>query len=517
MVFSSAIFLFVFFPAVFVLYRVVPGIPAKNMLLILASLVFYSFGQPQYLLLLLLSVLVHYVSGLLLCSRAAAEGPRAGTAGTWILALTVVFDLGILGIFKYLDFTVNNVNQLLGTQLPLPGITLPIGISFFTFQGLSYAVDVYRDRTQGTRSFFHLLLYISFFPQLIAGPIVKYHDVSRMIEERRTTPELTASGLRRFIMGLSKKLLVANTAGAVADQVFGLDAGILDFRLAWLGAVCYSLQIYFDFSGYSDMAIGLGRIFGFRFLENFNYPYVSRSIQEFWRRWHISLSSWFRDYLYIPLGGSFCSRARGNRNRLIVFFTTGLWHGASWTFVLWGLWHGMFLILENEGIIPVKKMQRTAGGRAFAHLYVLLVVVLGFTLFRAESLGQAGMMFSAMFTGFQSSAETAVLLQELLTPSTVFWILAGMVLSVDLLPRLRRCLGVRDDRLVDDGPGVVRCMEDGSLAEPWQQPALQADTAEGRKAKAAEFLASAGALLLLVLCILNLSQTGYNPFIYFQF
>lgn len=542
MVFSSAIFLFVFFPAVFLFYRIVPGVRAKNFLLIITSLVFYSFGQPQYIVLLLGSVCLNYAAGRLLCSgpRAGAwRGTRADVTGAsgaergsrdkLVMAGAIVLNISILCVFKYLDFALENINAVFHSSVALPGIVLPIGISFYTFQGLSYVIDVYRDRSMGTRSFTKLLLYISFFPQLIAGPIVKYHDVAQMIDSRRTSPELTANGLRRFIIGLSKKLLIANAAGAIADRVFALDPGSLDMRVAWLGAVCYTIQIYFDFSGYSDMAIGMGRMFGFRFLENFNYPYVSTSVQEFWRRWHISLSSWFRDYLYIPLGGSYCSRARANVNRLIVFFTTGLWHGANWTFVLWGLWHGMFLILENSGVIPMDKLRRTSAGRAVGHVYMLLVVILGFTLFRADSLSDAGTMFAAMFGSFRYTPEISQLLHELLTHANVFWIVAGVLLSIDWLPRLRRLLGIYDDRVVDDGPGIVRSMQDGCEVECRNGGFVRigesgVDAAAhdaGDKVpgigKAASALSYAAAFILLIYCMLKLSTSGFDPFIYFQF
>lgn len=524
MVFSSAIFLYVFFPAVFLLYRIVPGIRAKNRLLIVTSLMFYSFGQPQYIVLLLFSVCLNYAAGRLLCS-----GPFL-RCGRIVMAGAIVLNIGILAVFKYLDFALENINALFHSSISLPGIALPIGISFYTFQGLSYVIDVYRDRSMASRSFTKLLLYISFFPQLIAGPIVKYHDVAQMIDNRRTSPELTANGLRRFIIGLSKKLLIANAAGAVADRVFALDAGSLDMRVAWLGAVCYTLQIYFDFSGYSDMAIGMGRIFGFRFLENFNYPYVSTSIQEFWRRWHISLSSWFRDYLYIPLGGSYCSRTRANVNRLIVFFTTGLWHGANWTFVLWGLWHGMFLIFENSGIIPVDRLRGSRAGRAAGHIYTLLVVVLGFTLFRADTLSDAGTMFAAMFGGCNFTPEFSQLLHELLTRSNVFWIAAGIILSVDWLPRIRRFFGIYDDRMIDDGPGLVRSMQDGTLQEcsdggfaragaenDAETAAEGTDNVHSGVGEALSAMSYAAVFLLLLYCMLDLSQSGFNPFIYFQF
>lgn len=469
MVFGSPIFLFCFLPAAYLVYRFLPGIRSRNAWLAIASLVFYSFGQPVYLPLLLLSVVMNYLFGLLLMSP-AGQGKR------WPAACAVAGNLLLLGTFKYLDFFAGTLNGLFGLSLPLPGLTLPIGISFFTFQGLSYALDVSREPDSGTKRFGKLVLYISFFPQLIAGPIVKYHDVALQIDRRELTPELTLSGLRRFITGFAKKLLLANTAGRVADAVFALTAGALDMRLAWLGAVCYTLQIYFDFSGYSDMAIGLGRMFGFTFLENFNLPYTSKSIKEFWRRWHISLSSWFRDYLYIPLGGSRKGRARTMLNKVIVFFFTGLWHGASWTFVLWGFWHGLFSTLEDANVIP-KRLRQSA----FAHLYTMLVVILGFTLFRADCLAVAGLMFSQMFAGFDFAPAHTLTLISLLDRRTVFFLIAGVLLASGLPQRLA-------DRVSKPAPESVR---------QWGRAAAYA--------------------ALFAVCVLNLSSTSFNPFIYFQF
>ena len=325
LVFSSAIFLFVFLPCVFLIYRLIPGLRAKNILLALASIVFYAFGQLQYVPLFLLSVLINYFSGLILTSARAHRKA--------VLALAVILNLGILCVFKYTDFILQNLNLAFHTELAPTGIVLPIGISFFTFQGLSYTIDVYRDPKSGTKNFLKLLLYISFFPQLIAGPIVKYHDISEQIDSRRCTAEETAAGIRRFITGLAKKILISNAVGYIADAVFNdylhSFSGSADWRLMWLGGICYTLQIYYDFSGYSDMAIGMGHMFGFTILENFKHPYAATSIRDFWRRWHVSLSSWFREYLYIPLGGNRKGRFRTVLNRMIVFFCTGIWHGAN--------------------------------------------------------------------------------------------------------------------------------------------------------------------------------------------
>ncbi len=340
MAFSSVVFVCVFLPAVCILNGLIRGVRGRNALLAAASLLFYAFGDPAHLLLLLGSVLCNYIAGLL--------AARQGKWGRLFLWLAVAANLGVLAFYKYLGFLAENLSLLLGVPLPVPAVALPLGISFFTFQGLSYVIDVSRDKSIVTRRFFDLLLYICLFPRLVAGPILKYRDVAGELHSRTVTLDGTARGVRRFILGLTKKLLLSDTAAGMVNAVFALEAGQLDFRLAWLGAVGYALQIYFDFSGYSDMAIGLGWIFGFHFGENFRYPYAAASVKEFWRRWHISLSTWFRDYLYIPLGGSRRGRLRTCINKLTVFFCTGLWHGASWTYVVWGLWHGAFLAAEDR-------------------------------------------------------------------------------------------------------------------------------------------------------------------------
>lgn len=468
MVFSSAVFLFLFLPVVFVLSRIVPGIPGKNIFLLIASFLFYAFGEPVYVFLMLFSTVVNYVAGRLLavCGKGKDK---------WVVAAAVVVNLGLLSVFKYTDFFLSNVNRIFSIEIPLTGIALPVGISFFTFQGLSYVIDVYRDRTQVAKNFVKLALYISFFPQLIAGPIVKYHDVAQQIDHRQTTSTLTADGIRRFIVGLSKKLLIANTVGQMADAVFTAQVQELDVRLAWLGAFCYMLQIYFDFSGYSDMAIGLGRMFGFQFLENFQYPYISSSIKEFWRRWHISLSSWFRNYLYIPLGGNRKGKVRTELNKALVFFCTGLWHGASWNFVLWGLWHGVFIILED--LLPKGRKIR----RGIGHVITPLIVLLGFVLFRADTLSDAGLLFTQMFTGFTFTLQSDALLRELLTPLNVTTLLLGAAFSLPLLPWLR------------------------SKVAAWKNAWF---------VQGASYVAAGG---LFCLCVMNLAGSEFNPFIYFRF
>lgn len=478
MIFSSAIFLFIFLPVVFLLYRLIPDIRAKNVLLALASLVFYAFGQLWYLPLFLFSVLINYFAGVLLLSQ---KGQRRLT-----LTVAVILNLGILGVFKYTDFVIGNLNAVFSADLPLTGIVLPIGISFFTFQGLSYTIDVYRDPQSGTRNFLKLLLYISFFPQLIAGPIVKYHDVSSQIDNRHCTPEETALGVRRFCVGLAKKVLIANAVGYIADTVFNeylpVFATGLDWRLAWLGGICYTLQIYYDFSGYSDMAIGMGHMFGFTFLENFSHPYAAASIRDFWRRWHISLSSWFKEYLYIPLGGNRKGRARTVLNKLLVFLCTGIWHGANWTFIFWGVGHGILSSLEGVGIIPVEKLKHSVFGRLFCRIYTLLAVMLLFVVFRADSLGTAFTLIGAMFSG-HTLVNGGYLLSTLLTPAAFTVLLLAILLSGDLLSRCRTYL----------------------FSHLTAYPV------------ALEVGGHALCLLLYALSILSLSRGGFNPFIYFQF
>jgi len=462
MVFSSTVFLFIFLPITYLLCLIVPNVKLKNIFLIIASLTFYAFGEPVYVLLMLVSVIINYIGGRLLINERLNDKV--------VLAVAVVLNLGMLGVFKYAGFAVSSFNQLFQLSIPVPEIRLPIGISFFTFQALSYVIDVYRDRTLSQKSFSNVLLYVSFFPQLIAGPILKYHDVDKQIAGRKMTVELTASGIRRFIYGLSKKLLISNVAGAIADSIFGLAAPSITMPTAWLGAIAYCIQIYYDFSGYSDMAIGLGKMFGFEFLENFNYPYVSQSIKEFWRRWHISLSTWFKEYLYIPLGGNRKGKIRAGINRMIVFFCTGLWHGASWNFVIWGLFHGLFLMFEGYGIIPIEKVKF----RPLRHIYTLLVVCVGFVFFRADTLGQAWTFIKAMFAGFGANSLQFGYFTEQLTPYSIFILVLAVIFAMPIKQKI-------------------------------EQTAVT------------ETLSYVGSGVLLFLCILTLSSATYNPFIYFRF
>lgn len=397
MVFSSLVFLFVFLPLVLAGYALC-GRKLRNLVLLAASLFFYAWGEGLYVVVMALSILANYLLGLLI------DGTRGKGQAQRILGAGVALNLALLITFKYLNFLVDSINPLL-TSLSVPLLTvspihLPIGISFITFHSISYLVDVFRKQSPAQRSLVNIGLYITLFPQLIAGPIIRFRDVAAQIVERSVGLADVGLGIRRFVFGLAKKVLIANVLAETADKIFAIPPEQLPGAVAWLGAACYTLQIFFDFSGYSDMAIGLARIFGFVFLENFNYPYISQSIREFWRRWHISLSNWFKDYLYIPLGGNRKGSRRTYLNLIIVFFLCGLWHGASWNFIVWGLLHGLFIVLE---MVALEKFLQQVW-RPLRHAYALLVVVFGWILFRAESM-PAALGFMAAMTGFVAVGE----------------------------------------------------------------------------------------------------------------
>lgn len=372
MLFSSVPFLYYFLPVTLLCYLIVPK-RGKNAVLLAASLVFYAWGEKLLVLLFAFSILVGWVIGLIM-EKTQSQGWRKAQ-----MILAVVFDLGLLGYFKYSDFFIENINGLLGTSIPLLHVVLPIGISFYTFQLLSYNIDVYRRSVPAQKNLINFAAYVSMFPQLIAGPIVRYADVNESLTHREHNIEMIASGIRRFAIGLSKKVLIANLMGEVCTKFRGSSE--LSVLFYWMYAVSYALQIYFDFSGYSDMAIGLGRIFGFKFMENFNYPFISASVTEFWRRWHISLGSWFRDYVYIPLGGNRKGMARQLINIMIVWMLTGFWHGASWNFVLWGLFYAILLTVEKLGFKKWLDKHKVVG-----HVYVVATVLIGFIVFNATTL-----------------------------------------------------------------------------------------------------------------------------------
>lgn len=364
MLFSSMTFLWVFLPCVFLIHLVLKPC-YQNVFLMLASLLFYAWGEPAYLVLMLLSIFVNWVLGLAIEKFAASKK-------IWLIA-SIVFNLAVLGYYKYYDFLAESINHLLGRDLlPIAGISLPIGISFFTFQIMSYVIDLYRGEYRAQKNIVHLALYISFFPQLIAGPIVRYKDINEQIEHRTLSVEKTVYGLRRFTYGLGKKVLISNVLAECVDTIYGNPISEIGTTTAWVAALLYTFQIYYDFSGYSDMAIGLGKMFGFDFLENFNYPYLSGSIHEFWQRWHISLGTWFREYVYFPLGGNRKGKVRTYINLIIVFLLTGTWHGASWNFIFWGAYHGFFQILERLGLERLLKKTKV-----LKYLYAFLVVVVG--------------------------------------------------------------------------------------------------------------------------------------------
>lgn len=371
MVFSSMVFLWVFLPVVLIVNWLIPQ-KISNIFLLVFSLLFYAWGEPIYVLLMLVSILINWIFGLLI---------ERFEAKKLLLAIDIAINLGILGYFKYANMLVQTINRIVGNDLlPHVNIALPIGISFFTFQAISYVVDLYRGHYRAQKNVLSLALYISFFPQLIAGPIVKYKDIDDQIENRTMSIEKTAEGIRRFIYGLGKKVLISNVLGYAVDTIYALPLESLSGVLIWAAVILYTFQIYYDFSGYSDMAIGLGKMMGFEFLENFNYPYMSSSIREFWNRWHISLSSWFKEYLYIPLGGNRKGVVKTYRNLFIVFFLTGLWHGASNNFIVWGLYHGFFSVIERLGLGNWLKKHNV-----IAHIYTFFVVSFGWIFFRVES------------------------------------------------------------------------------------------------------------------------------------
>ena len=470
MLFSGIEFLCGFLPLVLLVYYLLPGRRVRNRFLLLTSLGFYAWGEPLYVLLMLACIAGNYLWGLL------AAQYRGGRAGRAVIASMLVFNLGLLGVFKYAGFIIDNLNALFGQILPLWQVNLPIGISFFTFQGMSYVIDVYRGDAKVRRNILDVGLYVAFFPQLIAGPIVRYNTIAAEIDGRRENWRDFTAGVQLFIIGLAKKVILANNFAVAADKIF--DAGgyeAISIGAAWLGAAAYTLQIYFDFGGYSDMAIGLGRMFGFHFLPNFNYPYISRSITEFWRRWHISLSAWFRDYVYIPLGGNRKGIARQILNLLAVWLLTGLWHGANWTFVAWGLYYFCFLALEKLTGLP-KLLPKLP---VISNLLVLCVVVIGWVIFRAADIQSAASYIGAMFGVFGNPlADDTFMFQ--LTENKVHFLLAA-VCATPIIPWLKRKI----PRVI--GSPFFSVLRDICL------------------------------LVIFLVALGALAKGSYNPFIYFNF
>ena len=471
MVFSSLNFMYLFLPICLLLYFILHGIKARNYLLLVMSLLFYAWGEPKWIILMIVTTLIDYGAGLLV------DQYRGQKLAKWALAGSVMITLSFLAVFKYLGFFNQNLNQIFGAELPTQIFNLPIGISFYTFQAITYVVDVYRGKAQVQRSYANLLLYVALFPQLIAGPIVRYTDIAAQLENREMTLPGFSKGITRFVTGLGKKVLLANIAGQVATSLIGGDLSKASVLGAWLGIFAYTFQIYFDFSGYSDMAIGLGHMFGFTYVENFNYPYISKSITEFWRRWHISLSTFFRDYVYIPLGGN---RRHQLRNMFIVWALTGLWHGASWNFVLWGLYYFVFLAIEKLFLGKfLEKLPAVVG-----HAYALFIIVVGWVFFYFDDVSRLGQMLKLMF-GFSGQAGVLPTDTVLLKNHLVFFLVA--IIACIPVSKLVKAL-------------LIRFSRKGSVQES---------------------LAGAAGILydvaLLFFSTAALVGASYNPFLYFRF
>ncbi|GIP08708.1 MAG: MBOAT family protein [Paenibacillus macerans] len=470
MVFSSSIFLFLFLPIVLVIYYLLKT-EYRNFFLLLASLGFYAWGEPKFVFVIIASILINYLFGILI-----NYSKKKHLLSKIMMLIGVALNCGLLFYFKYFDFFLSSFNTLIGTNFLLKEIVLPIGISFFTFQGLSYVIDVYLNKVEVQTNLIKFALFKTFFPQLIAGPIVRYVDVHNQIDSRTITVDDFAYGIRRFVMGLGKKVIIANTLGHVADQIFSLPPHQNTLVTAWVGALCYAFQIYFDFSGYSDMAIGLARMFGFKFKENFDFPYISKSITEFWRRWHISLSTWFRDYLYIPLGGN----RKGNVyiNLLIVFIVTGLWHGAAWNFVIWGLWHGVFMILER---LIKKNNLNLKVPRVILWGYSSLIVLIGWVLFRSPDLTYAMNYLKVMF-GLQRPYDVGFSVGYYLNPMTITILILAVIASIPISKYIRENVGEYEDHSIF------------SLV-----------------------IQNIYIVVILIISMMFLATSTYNPFIYFRF
>ncbi len=465
MVFSSILFLFRFMPIAFLVYYLVPK-KLKNLTLLILSLIFYSWGEIRYFPIMVASIVVDYVA-----SNGIRKYGESKLKRKLFLLMSVFFNLGMLGFFKYTNFFIENINALLGTSIGMLSLTLPLGISFYTFQTMSYTIDVYRGKVEAERNIIDFGAFVVLFPQLIAGPIVRYTDISRELKTRTLKLDRIESGVATFIMGLGRKVLIANSCGALWTEVETIGFANISAPLAWLGILAFTLQIYFDFSGYSLMAIGLGRMLGFEFPENFNYPYISRSVTEFWRRWHMTLGSWFREYVYIPLGGNRVSPARHIFNMFVVWALTGFWHGASWNFVLWGLYSFVFLVLEKYLIGDFLKRHKI-----FSHIYLVVLVMLSWALFAITDLGQLGLFLKSMFS-FPGSLGGS---WNYYLRNYGVVLLLGCVFSAPIVPCLSKKLE--------------------AMGKKWYQP-----------------LRIGLLLFVLVLSVAYLVDATYNPFLYFRF
>ena len=471
MLFSSMTFVFLFLPLVCAVYFLARK-DLRNYILLLASILFYAWGEPRYLAIMILTILINYL-GALGVARLDTESTQKYRK--MLLGGVIILNLGFLFYFKYFNFFIDNLNAAFASNFDVIDVVMPIGISFYTFQAISYVIDVYRREVPVQKDVYKLALYICLFPQLIAGPIVKYYTVADQIEQRTITFNKVAYGVKRFIIGLAKKMLIANTMGSVADSIFNQPVIAFGTSTAWLGAVAYAFQLFYDFSGYSDMAIGLGSMFGFKFLENFNYPYISKSITEFWRRWHISLSTWFKEYLYIPLGGNRVAAWRMYVNLFIVFLATGVWHGASWTFIIWGIWHGLFIVFEKA-----TGWHKKEGGpviRALQHIYCIFAFLIGWVFFRADNMTYAVDYLKNMF-GLLKGHDIVYASAYYVDNIKLIALLAAVLCA---MPIFSKMLDIKDNR------------------------------------KIAKTLVNVWLMILFILSAASIASSTYNPFIYFRF
>ncbi len=515
MVFSNSIFLIRFLPAVLLIYFAAPRI-LRNAILFVASLIFYAWGEPVYVVLMIFSTVVDYTHGILVESN-LKKGNRA--RARYFVIESMIINLALLGFFKYADFLIGNVNALFGSEIPLLHLALPIGISFYTFQTMSYTVDVYRGQAKVQRNIISFGAYVALFPQLIAGPIVQYKTVAEELDSRKENCDLFASGVMKFMCGFGKKVLLANNIGMLWDTVSSMAPGDTSVLAAWLGITAYCFQVYFDFSGYSDMAIGLGRMFGFHFLENFNYPFMSKSITEFWRRWHISLGSWFREYVYIPLGGNRVSLPKQVRNIAVVWLLTGFWHGANWNYVLWGVYFGVFLVIEK--FFLAKYLKRLP--KVVSHIYTLLIVWVSFVFFGLEDLSRAGEFIRSMFVpGAAGFVDTQAL--YLLRNYAV--ILVILAFAATDLPKRIADLFLAGTAAADGDATKERTVA-GSVAATERK--LSGIPEESAGASGVSVTPSRGRLvfatvartaylvLVFLVAMAYVVDATYNPFLYFRF
>lgn len=492
MVFSSPVFLIRFLPIVLILYFAAPRM-ARNAVLFLASLVFYAWGEPVYVLLMLFSTVVDYTHGMLV-DASLKKGNRK--RARYFVIESMVINMALLGFFKYADFFINNINAVFGSSIPLLKLALPIGISFYTFQTMSYTVDIYRGQAKVQKNIISFGAYVALFPQLIAGPIVQYKTIAEELDDRRENCDLFASGVLKFMCGFGKKVLLANNIGMLWDTVSAMAPAETSVLAAWLGITAYCFQVYFDFSGYSDMAIGLGRMFGFHFLENFNYPFMSKSITEFWRRWHISLGSWFREYVYIPLGGNRVKVSKQVRNIAVVWLLTGFWHGASWNFVLWGVYFGVFLVIEK--FFLVKYLNKLPG--FVSHIYTMIVVWVSFVLFGLEDLSRAGAYIRSMFV---PGAVGFVDVQAMYLLRNYIVMLVILVFAATDLPKRAAARLLLCSRKTNG-----QALQNVAVKEStWPRGRIVLTTA-------AQTLYIA---LVFVAAVAYLVDATYNPFLYFRF